>query len=100
MGTLASEGAVCAVGAFVAHKRAQREGVDLKAAIERLSEEYEFDGDAFETADEGAREGLAFCVAWHFGYLNDEHFYAATPEERFDRMLAWVRRAQGKEVAA
>jgi hypothetical protein len=58
-----------------------------------------YEADAVETAEAGQRAGLAFSVAWHFAYLNDEQFGVATPEERHERMLAWVRRAQGKAAA-
>lgn len=34
--------------------------------------------------------------AWHLAYLNDEQFAGASPEQRYEQMLAWVRRAQGK----
>lgn len=36
-GHLASQGAVCAVGALVAHRRAAEQGVDLAAVIEAMS---------------------------------------------------------------
>jgi hypothetical protein len=33
-------------------------------------------------------------------YLNDETFEGATPEQRYEKILAWVRRAQGKPETA
>src|SRR5690242_8806216 len=36
-GHLAAEGGVCAVGAFVAHRKAQADGADLAAVIEAMS---------------------------------------------------------------
>jgi len=136
-GHLAADGAVCAVGALVAHRKAAREGVDIAAVIDAMSdgvqcwcghgrashvagscsamtkpwgsqderpcgcEEYEPDTeDGSETASAGQAEGLTFTVAWHLAYLNDEQFGGATPEARYKQMLSWVRRAQGKAVAA
>jgi hypothetical protein len=132
-GRLAVDGAVCAVGAFVAHRRAERESMDLQAVIDAMAagvqcwcghgrdthteglcggthwgnhpcscQHYEpdYSEDATETADAGAREGLAYTVAWHLAYLNDEKFRDATPEQRYEQMLGWVRRALGKESVA
>jgi hypothetical protein len=136
-GHLASDSAVCAVGALVAHRRAEREAVDVAAVIEAMSagvkcwcghgreahagggctamrkpwgeteerpcscEAYEPDTeDVYETVRAGEAEGLSHTVAWHLAYLNDETFGGASPEERFNLMLAWVRRAQGKEAVA
>lgn len=134
-GHLAAEGSVCAVGALVAAKRAEQQGVDLPAIIEAMGagvqcwcrhardqhatgpcsgtnrydgkpcscDAYELDEDsesAWDTAAAGRDVGLAWTVAWHLAYLNDEQFSSATPEERFQKMLAWVRRAQGKESVA
>lgn len=56
--------------------------------------------DASETADAGLAAGLGFSIAWHLAYLNDEEFGAATPEQRYELMLGWVRRAQGKPERA
>lgn len=58
--------------------------------------------DAFETVEAGRRVGLGTSIAWHLAEMNDERFDGLSPEERFTKMLAWVRRAQGKdtEVAA
>lgn len=94
-GNLASDDGVCAIGAFVAHKRAKHEGIDMAAAMAAMphSEDYE---DIHETAYAGKRAGLTHTVAWHMAYLNDEQFREATPEQRYEALLAWVRRAQGK----
>lgn len=63
-------------------------------------DEYEAeDDDIYETADAGINAGLSSTLAWHFAYLNDEEWGGATPEQRYERMLAFARRAQGKEVA-
>ena len=131
-GHLAHDGQVCAIGAYVAHRRAQREGVDMRAVVEAMSAdlkcwcghgrgahvdgactgkrwegrlcgctEFEVDYEGpDETAAAGSAEGMRYTVAWHLASLNDETFREVTPEQRYERMLAWVRRAQGKVVAA
>ena len=131
-GHLATKDSVCTIGALVAHKRAQRDAVDIATAIASIAadkpcwcghsrdehgggacsgkrwggsacscDEYEQDTEeAFETAEAGKAEGLAWSVAWHLAYLNDEQMGGLTPEERYDKMLAWVRRAQGKDAVA
>lgn len=101
-GHLASEDGVCLVGAYVAHKQAKDQGIEMAAAIDRITsdehDEYHDAEDAWETAQAGANAGLSWTVAWHMAYLNDEQFYICSPEERYQKMLAWVRRAQGKET--
>lgn len=128
-GHLARDGQVCAVGALVAHRRAQRDTVDIDVVIDAMAAgvrcwcghgrdahaegkctgkrwqdracgciEYDPETqDAWETVDAGRAEGLTSAVAWHLAYLNDESFREATDEERYERMLAWVRRAQGSD---
>lgn len=64
-------------------------------------DEFEQDTEeAHDTASAGQAEGLAWSVAWHLAYLNDEQMGGLAPEERYRKMLAWVRRAQGKEAVA
>lgn len=58
------------------------------------------DEDSYETVQAGRSAGLGSTVAWHLAYLNDEQFSGASEEERFQKMLAFVRRAQGKEAIA
>lgn len=128
-GHLALDGGVCAIGALVAHHRAQAENVDIATIIEAMSvgvtcecghaRDMHLEGtacigklwqgrscycteydprtdDVWDTVDAGRKFGLTSSVAYHLAYLNDEHFHEAAPEERYDLMLAWVRRAQGK----
>lgn len=144
-GHLVADGQVCAIGALVASKRAQAEGVDIAEMIAVMSagvrcwcghsraehaddgcsgrkdvwetvegeikrvrdrpcdcDGYEISEDednAHDTADAGRAFGLRYSVAYHLAYLNDEQFAGASPEERYQQMLAWVRRAQGKDEA-
>lgn len=131
-GHLASDGAVCAIGALVAAHKAKEEDVDIAIIIEAMSAgvacycghkrdvhisgvcqgkgwkdapcycdgtyEPEESEDSYETVSAGRGVGLSNTVAWHLAYLNDEAFGGATPEQRYSKMLAWVRRAQGKET--
>lgn len=133
---LASEGSVCAVGAYVAQERADRCGTDLATEVARMNdnarcgcghtladhknggpcsakrrsfgafEEFEdctckeFDQeleDIYQTAEAGQGAGLKWALAWHLAWLNDQHFDQCSAEERYEKMLAWVRRALGKE---
>lgn len=49
-------------------------------------------GDA--TASAGSKIGLTYSLAWRLAYLNDETYGEATDEERYEKVLAWVREAQ------
>lgn len=93
---LATDDGVCAVGALVAHKLAKQEGLDMAAAMAAMPHGQPDDESIFETAEAGRNAGLTWAVAWHMAYLNDETFSDATPEGRYEQILAWVRRAQGK----
>jgi hypothetical protein len=130
-GRLAAAGQVCAVGALVAHRRAQEQGVDIQTIIDAMGagvrcwcghgrdahtdgqcggissyskkpcgcEGYEPESDdTYETVQAGKAAGLSSTVAWHLSWLNDESL-RGTPEQRYAQMLAWVRRAQGKEAS-
>lgn len=131
-GHLATDQAVCTVGALVAHKKAKREGTDIATAIAAMAANKpcncghdraahaegscpgkkwggascycdgfeQEEEEAWNTADAGRAEGLAWSVAWHMAYLNDEQMGSLAPEDRYEQMLAWVRRAQGKEAVA
>lgn len=54
------------------------------------------DNGLLDTVEAGMDSGMTHTVAWHLAWLNDEEFALATEEERHAKMLAWVRRAQGK----
>lgn len=97
------DGDVCAVGAYVAQRRAKAEGVTIAQAVAALTPDHNDpwggDEDPWETAEAGRAAGLTYSVAWHLAYLNDEKWGGTTPEKRYEQMLAWVRRAQGKQEA-
>jgi hypothetical protein len=52
------------------------------------------------TTEQGVAVGLTFVLAWRLAYLNDEDFADATPEDRYERVLEWVRRAILEPVPA
>lgn len=43
------------------------------------------------TVDQGKRAGLTYVLAWEIAYRNDEHYDRASPEERYEKVLAWTR---------
>jgi hypothetical protein len=93
---LAKDGEVCAVGALVLAKRCQagetREAV--LADMERISDPEDYCA-ADVTASEGKKHGrMAYAMAWRIAELNDEDCRDATPERRYEYVLAWVRKAQ------
>lgn len=50
---------------------------------------------ADHTASAGrSMAGLAYTLAWQLAYVNDEECEGATPEHRYEKVLAWVREAQ------
>lgn len=66
-----------------------------------LDEEMRDGDEDLGTALVGTKAGIAFCMAWHLGYLNDETWYGDTDEERYEHLLEWVRkRIIREEVAA
>jgi hypothetical protein len=99
-GYIAKEGEVCAIGALVLAKRtAAGESRDVVLAeLERVSDpEEEYVADV--TASLGTKYGnMAYSMAWRIAELNDEDLRGRSPEERFDQVLRWVRKAQGKEA--
>lgn len=68
---------------------------------DRETDEDEY-GSGYVTANAGVSVGLTYALAWRLAYLNDEDCAGLAPPERYQRVLAWVRKAQGKpeEVAA
>jgi hypothetical protein len=91
-GHLAKDGQVCTVGALVLHRRMTK-GEERAAILADLDGGTEDDSyDNYErTIAEGKRVGLTFTLAWELGSRNDECYYFATPEQRYERILEWVR---------
>jgi hypothetical protein len=97
-GRLANEGEVCVVGALVAHRRVAdgetREQV-LSSLEQMIPEEDQWGyTDEWEAEQETILQaesvGLSLTIACTLSQLNDD-FYKATPEERYEKVLAWVR---------
>lgn len=68
------EGGVCAIGAY-----GKRKGLDLS----------KFDVD-YETDEVGIAGGMPRLVAWKVVEMNDIQLDHVTPEQRYEKMLAWV----------
>ncbi len=84
----------CAIGALAYLKR-QEKGEKTEEILEALKQDPEDDCmNELETIEEGERQGLVNCLAYEFAWTNDEGLGQwkdeITPEERFQRMLAWI----------
>lgn len=79
-----SLGDVCAVGALI-QKRAFAAGATLEQFIEE-NKYGDSDPEVLKT-----RLGAAFTLVWSVVEANDESCYECTPEERYQKMLGWVR---------
>lgn len=92
-------GDVCVVGAYCAWKMGEgdiRRGKEslLRQELRSLQDELEYGEDApdlEETANAGVNAGLRFTMAWELSFFNDETCGRETPEQRYDRTLAYVR---------
>ena len=101
--TFCADGAVCAVGAYVVHKRVLA-GEERDAVLADLQAR-DLEGD--ETAREGADYGLTYTLAWVMGNENDDGYEGngglrdrylmraldskSAEIVRYDRMLRWAR---------
>lgn len=83
-------GEVCALGA-VAVARAQAAGKDRMNVLQELAEKFDPEESGWELTKMAAKE-LKIChpLAWAVVYRNDE-CSARTPEERYEKVLSWVR---------
>lgn len=90
---------VCAIGAFLWHRKVKA-GADPQAAFDELPTLLDVYDGGMETADAGKAAGLTFTLAWDLAYRNDELLEAATPEERYEKFLAWIDGELAEEVTA
>ena len=106
-GCLSDGKGVCAVGAYVVQKRVEA-GEDRDEVLRLLnlmapfSDDWGPDGWEAEeaTIEEGRAAGMQLTLAVSIASLNDE-YYPVTPEQRYERVLAWVqKRIIPEEVAA
>lgn len=97
-GALAKDGEVCAVGALVAANRcaAGEDRAVVLAEMERLTDPEDCWDASDVTAIVGQRHGrMAYAMAWRIAELNDEDCRNMTPEQRYEYVLGWVRKARG-----
>lgn len=74
-GAAEENGEVCAIACY-----GQRKGVDLSKFH------------AYSESDRiGVAGGMPRLVAWKVVEMNDEEFDRETPEQRYEKMFAWVR---------
>jgi hypothetical protein len=96
------KGHVCAVGAVALARRvAKGESRDdvLCDLARKIPEDDTYNG-ADITASVGVAVGLKYGLAWALGDANDG-YWKDTPEERYERVLAWVEKnIQPEPVAA
>jgi hypothetical protein len=83
-------GDVCLVGALALHREVKK-GKSVDEALMHLADLEDGYPGADGTAEVGAAMGMSRSMAWHLGWVNDEMFMSASPEERYERVLAWVR---------
>lgn len=54
--------------------------------------EYDDDGDGdWATVEAAKAVGVTYVLAWELAFANDERYSGLTPEQRYERTLAWVR---------
>jgi len=92
---LAQGEGVCAVGAFVWHKRVKA-GADPVQAMQDLPLNPDYNGNPDQTISLGQRAGLSNTLAWVLMNRNDDTCESLTPEERYESFLEWI----DKQLAA
>lgn len=80
---------VCAVGAYVWFKRVKA-GADPQEAFDSLPTLLDVDGGEWETAEAGKQAGLTYTLATTLAYRNDASYEDMTPEERYEKFMAWL----------
>ena len=82
---------VCAVGAYLLRKRVLELGETVEEAMANLPSLADVeDHDIYSTVAAGEKAGLSSYVAWILADRNDEMYGELTPEERYERFLAWL----------
>lgn len=82
------------------HKGYNDRGCWSNCTAFKLGENCDEPGDDV-TATVGVSIGLTYGLAWKLAYVNDEHGqHDETPEERYQRVLAWVREHRVTSEAA
>ena len=88
---------VCAVGAYLLRKRVIELGETPDEAMRQLPAMSDTDDhNLIDTAYVGEQAGLSSYVAYMLADRNDETYGGCTPEQRYEKFLAWL----DKELAA
>lgn len=105
-GLLCDGTGVCAVGALAAYRQVQQ-GQTWPEAFAVLDEsgDYDPDDDDSSSVDDTARFAekrlkMAFSLAWDLAFDNDHRYGGLAPEDRYERVLKWVRGRIKVEVAS
>lgn len=93
-------GQVCAVTALAVHRMVTLGQAREQALRELETEEREYLGDDYDenggddqwTVDLGESVGVPHMMAWRLVALNDLDLDYCTPEQRYEKVLAWTRR--------
>lgn len=82
---------VCAVGAYMLRKRVMELGESPEEAMRNLPSASDVEGNGmWETESHGVNAGLSSYVAFLLADRNDETYGSLTPEERYEKFLAWI----------
>lgn len=90
---------VCAIGAFLWHKKVKA-GVDPQKAFDELPVLLDSEDGGYMTAEAGKRAGMTFTLASTLAYRNDEGYASKTPEERYEAFMKWLDEQLGETVPA
>lgn len=80
---------VCGVGAYLWHKKVKA-GMDPDEAFASLPTLLDDDSDLWDTARLAKQAGIVWTLAWDLAMRNDETLGHCTPEERYEKFLAWI----------
>lgn len=84
---------VCAMGAYAWYRKVKA-GMDPAEAFASLPTVFDGDQDGpdqlQQTAEVGKDAGMTFTLAWNLAYRNDETYETLTPEQRWERFVAWI----------
>lgn len=80
---------VCAVGAYVWWQKVKA-GASPEEAFAAIPTLADTESEMYDTAYAGKAAGLTYTLAWELAYTNDETFNGLTPEQRYERFMAWL----------
>lgn len=80
---------VCAVGAYVWWQKVKA-GASPEEAFAALPTLADTESEMYDTARAGKDAGLTYTLAWELAFTNDETFDGLTPEQRYERFMAWL----------